>query len=146
MTDVSPWSRLMPIETVVALHKAGIEKHGGDLSLPKDGCLEQSLGGAYSAEQYNKTDDSVEGLLFAGYLLFYLIGNHCFVDGNKRIGWSAATRVLLNLGLTLTVTDDEAEKFCMRIADSQKPDAIRDAEEVIIWLSENLVGIPQSNN
>lgn len=146
MTDVSPWHHLIPVDTVVVLHKAGIDKYGGDHSPPKEGCLEQSLGGAYSAEQYTRADDTVEGLIFAGYLLFYLVSNHCFVDGNKRIGWLAALRVLLNLGLTIRATDDEAEAFCMRIADSQKPDAIRDGQDVVIWLSERLEPVQQFSN
>jgi len=146
MTDLSPWHRLMAMDTVIALHKLGIDKYGGDHSPPKENCLEQSLGGAYSAEQYTSTEDSVEGLIFAGYLLFYLVSNHCFVDGNKRIGWLAAMRVLLSLGLTVSATDDEAEEFCMRIADSQKLDAIRDGQNVVIWLSERLEAIPQSRS
>jgi death-on-curing protein len=79
-------------------------------------------------------------------LLFYLVSNHCFVDGNKRIGWLAAMRVLLSFGLTVSATDDEAEAFCMRIADSQKADAIRDGQDVVIWLSERLEAVPQSRN
>lgn len=138
MTEASPWQHLMSSDIVLSLHKAGIEKFGGDYSPPKEGCVERSLGGAYSAEQYASSADTVEGLIFAGYLLYYLATNHCFTDGNKRIGWLAAMRVLLGLGLTVNASDDEAEAFCMRIADSQKPDAIRDGQDVVIWLSERL--------
>jgi hypothetical protein len=42
MTDVSPWNRLITIDTVIALHKVGIDRYGGDHSPPKGNCLEQS--------------------------------------------------------------------------------------------------------
>ncbi len=75
------------------------------------------------------------GLSFAGCLFFYLIKNHCFVDGNKRIAWAAMVRVLLELGLTLDVDDDEAEQYCLRVIKSHDMDAV----SVSLWLSERLV-------
>ncbi len=49
--------------------------------------------------------------VFRGCLLYYLMKNHCFVDGNKRVGWAACMEVLRALGLTVTATDKEAEDF-----------------------------------
>lgn len=139
MNDLSPWEHVINTQMVVALHQKAIDDHGGLHSPPKEGCLEQSLGNAYTAEQYTQTSDSAEGLGFAGYLLFYLSRNHCFTDGNKRIAWIAAMRVLLNHGLTVEASDDEAEEFCMRIADGNHPNTIKEAEGVVFWLAERLI-------
>lgn len=141
MNTPPPWENFLPIQSVIELHSQGIDIHGGIHSAPKDGCVEQSLGNAYNAEQYNQTDDSEGGLCFAGFVLFYLASNHCFTDGNKRIGWAACMRVLLNLGLTIDATDDDAEVFCMRIADSTRSDSVKDGMEVVNWIAERLVAI-----
>ena len=141
MTHPLPWEAFLPAQTVLELHQEGIRLHGGDFSAPKDGCVEQSLGNAYTAEQYSDTGDNEGGLCFAGYVLFYLASNHCFSDGNKRIAWSSAMRVLLDSGLTVEVSDEEAEDFCLRIADSTRPDSITDGVEVVEWLADRLVSI-----
>ncbi len=138
MIEPPPWENLLPVQTVLALHAEGIRLHGGDLGDPKQGCVEQSLGNAYTAEQYSQTDDSEGGLCFAGYVLFYLASNHCFTDGNKRIAWSSAMRILLISGLTVEATDEEAVEFCLRIADSTREDKITDGIEVVEWLAERL--------
>jgi len=79
----------------------------------------------------------VQGLLFAAYLLFYVATKHCFVDGNKRLAWACMTFVLLNFGLTVTATDDEAEAFCIQIAKGE----IKETGEVMVWLYPRLVSL-----
>ena len=76
----------------------------------------------------------VSGLCFCGYLLFYLIQNNCFVDGNKRAGWTSAMYVLLGMGLTLDVSDDDAEQMCLRVAKGE----VKHAEELVVWIADRL--------
>ncbi len=138
MNNPSNWDSIITTQLVIDLHAKGVEQHGGMHSPPKEGCLEQSLGNALTAEQYTLSDESIMGLCFAGYLLFYLAKNHCFTDGNKRIAWLAATRVLFNHGLIIDATDDEAEEFCLRIADGTHSMAIKDASDAVGWLAERI--------
>jgi death-on-curing protein len=137
MTGVQPWDHLISYDEVLSLYAESIARYGGEGSAPKLGCVEQTLGNAYSAELYSNSQSSL-GLVFSGYLLFYLIRDHCFIDGNKRIGWVCAMRVLASLGLTVDVTQEGATSLCFRIADSTSRDAINDGSQVVIWIAERL--------
>jgi death-on-curing protein len=113
MTD-EPWSELISIETIQEVHRECIARFGGDSTFkPTEGCIERSAGAAFNAELYTDNPDSIKGLCFAGCLLFYLIRNHCFVDGNKRVAWASCMEVLRFLGLTVDSTDSDAEEFVM---------------------------------
>lgn len=141
MTLLQPWTQWITSEIIHFLYGEGIKRHGGTGSPSKNGCVDGSLGAAYNAELYSMPEvDSetiVTGLVFAGYLLFYLTQNHCFVDGNKRIAWTSAMYALGRLGVTLDVNDDEAEAYCRAIASG----AIRNGAEVVNWIAEHLKAI-----
>jgi prophage maintenance system killer protein len=118
-----PWEEWITETEVFQLHAEGIRRHkGGDDKLLKEGCVEQSLGGAYSAAVYSCEKESDYLLTFCGYLLFYLGSNQCFVNGNKRVPWLSCLHVLLNAGLTLDVADNDAIEYCRRLADHKIPD------------------------
>ena len=64
---------LITYEGVLALHHDLIIRFGGDATpKPKAGCIEASLGAAWSAELYQDNEGGQEGFCFAGCLLFYL--------------------------------------------------------------------------
>jgi death-on-curing protein len=136
----TPWTRWISYEEVHDLYAKGISLYGGTGSKSKDGCVDGALGAAYSGELYSATEVDgeyvVSGLPFCGFLLYYLGSKHCFVDGNKRVAWLSATTVLLKMGLTLNVTDAEAEAFCLEIASGniESADAVR-------WVADHLKAI-----
>jgi death on curing protein len=140
MSTATPWDHLIPMSEVLSLYAEGIKRYGGQGSPPKPGCLEQSCGNAYSAELYTESE-SVSGLAFSGYLLFYLARDHCFIDGNKRIAWLCSMRVLASLGLSVDVSQEDAEGVCKRIADSTLEDSINDGAIVVAWIAEHLVAV-----
>jgi death-on-curing protein len=140
MSVIQPWDHLISCDEVLALYAESIGRYGGEGSAPKLGCVEQTLGNAYSAELYSNSQSSL-GLVFSGYLLFYLIRDHCFIDGNKRLGWICAMRVLAALGLTVNRTQEEATELCMRVADSTSNPAINNGSEVVIWIAERIEAI-----
>jgi death-on-curing protein len=80
------------------------------------------------------------GLCFAGCLLYYLVKNHCFIDGNKRVGWAACMEVLRALGLTVNATDAEVEGFCLAILDKDS-EVARNAVDVSAWLAPRLIAL-----
>jgi death on curing protein len=140
--NAKPWLYWISEEEIENLYRRGIELHGGLSSNPISGCLERALGAAYSAEAYStpdgeEDDNAIRGLTFAGYLLFYLARNHCYTDGNKRIAWTSCMNVLLRLGLTLDVTEDDAYDFCIAIAGGQ----VKRGEDVVFWVADRLVEI-----
>jgi death on curing protein len=135
------WRQIITPEHIINLHREGIDRFGGLHSPPKEGCIDQSTGNAYSAGLYTAKHDPPEpvdiGLVFAGYLLFYLAKNHCFVDGNKRIAWMACVRALAYYGLTIGATQEEAEQF----VDAVINDRIDSGAGVVDWLAERLEAI-----
>lgn len=136
MSDPRPWDRLLSLDRVNELYAEGIRRYGGDPSGPKPGCVDGSIGAAWSAESYSDpAPGRLPGLVFAGYLLFYLSRNHCFTDGNKRVAWSAAMDVLLHYGLTIDTNADEAENLMLSVIARR----IDDGLEVVNWLSERLI-------
>jgi death-on-curing protein len=134
-----PWDVHISTDIVLQLHAEAIARFGGDSSpQPIEGCVDKSLGAAWNAELYAGPEGAVNGLCFSGCLMFYLIKNHCFVDGNKRVGWAASMEVLRSMGLTIVVDDDAAEKFCLDIIQG----AIANAVDVSLWLADKLVALP----
>ncbi len=93
--NAEPWSHLIRRDTVQDIHDEAIARFGGDATPDaKQGCIDGSIGAAWNAELYTGDDASSGGLCFAGCLLYYLVKNHCFVDGNKRVGWATCMEVL----------------------------------------------------
>lgn len=80
--------RFLSIQTVLEIHAAQIEEHGGAPGLRDEGLLDSALAQPMASfgGQYLHSD------LFemAAAYLFHLVNNHPFVDGNKRIGLTAA--------------------------------------------------------
>jgi death on curing protein len=142
MTTLEPWTDWITHETVHNLHNEGIKRYGGKASVSSEkGCVDGALGAAYTAELYSMPEvDSetiIAGLIFCSHLLFYLITKNCFIDGNKRVGWTSCLFVLVRLGLTLDVSDQEAEDYCLAIASGN----IRTAADVANWIAERLKSI-----
>lgn len=57
---------------------------------------------------------------------------HIFVDGNKRTALAASARFLFINGYELSVTNQEAEEFMLRVVEAKL--SLRD---ITLWLREN---------
>jgi hypothetical protein len=89
----------------------------------------------YNAEIYLEGKKHAKaGLAFASYALFYLVRNHCFVDGNKRVAWLAAADILAALGLGISATEDEAFALMENVISH----VINGGDEVALWLASRL--------
>jgi death-on-curing protein len=141
MTDArQPWTQWISDDTITQLYAEGIKRWGGAGSAAKQGCIEGALGAAYNAELYSPESDQegfLSGLIFAGYLLFYLATKHCYIDGNKRIAWACSTFVLLSFGLTIEATEDEVVEFCLSIASGH----IKEGAQVVEWMASKLIAV-----
>lgn len=75
---------LLTVDEIIYLHSKLITKTGGSDGLRDRGLLESAvysaLGGFGDEEAYPTIEEK------AARLMFSLINNHAFVDGNKRIG------------------------------------------------------------
>ncbi len=75
---------LLTVDEVIALQEKLIAKTGGSHGLRDRGLLESAQYSAQNSfgeqEQYPTIEEKAARLMYA------LVGNHAFVDGNKRIG------------------------------------------------------------
>lgn len=67
----------------------------------------------------------------AAALMASLIQNHPFVDGNKRTGIVAAGLFLRRSGWRLQTSNEELERFTLRVATERVP-----IEEIAGWLQQ----------
>lgn len=139
MTQDKPWSEWVGVDRLMVLHSAALARDGG-AGGPADpsSCLDGALGAAYSAELYFEGRKHARpGLVFAAYLLFYLVQRHCYIDGNKRVAWMSALDVLQCLGLDIEASDDEG--FAM--IEDVIAHRIESGDGVAAWMAPRLLAL-----
>jgi len=91
-------------DEVVSYQAASINKHGGSHGVLNSGALDAALNKPLNLNYYEGVTDVC--LLAASYA-YGLVKNHCFVDGNKRIGFLASYVFLRANGRRLTAPQEE---------------------------------------
>ena len=112
MTD--PAWLLKPV--VLAVHTMAISEFGGAEGLRDEGLLDSALARPLDLHRYEGCTDLPQ--LAASYAAG-IIGNHPFVDGNKRTGFLAAYVFLGRNGLTLTADEVSATTMTTALAASE---------------------------
>jgi death-on-curing protein len=95
----------LAVEEVLAIHQDQIARHGGSMGVRDMGLVESAVStpaAAYFGEFVHK--DLPE---MAAAYLFYLVKNHAFIDGNKRVG-AAAADVFLDMNGFELVNEEPA--------------------------------------
>jgi death-on-curing protein len=123
--------RYLSLAEVLKLHGLIIAESGGSTGLRDLGMLESALG---QPRQTFGGEDLYPSLPSkAAALGYFLIMNHPFIDGNKRIGHAAAEAVLMLNGLELTAGVDEAEAEILAVAAGR-----RTREEFQEWVEKHV--------
>lgn len=101
---------------VLFIHMRLIAETGGSAGLRDFGLL-----AAVARPQATLDSQDLYPDLFSktAALMDSLVRNHPFVDGNKRVGITAAGLFLSLNGWRLTVSNSELERFTLQIAQSQ---------------------------
>ena len=128
-----PW-HYVSVDDALYLHERIIVDYGGLPGLRDWGLLESALaspkqtmfGEELYPDIYNKT----------AILLFSLVKNHAFVDGNKRTGTVIMARFLHMNGYRLTADNVSLYQFVIQIATSEL-----DKEAIANWLRLNTTTI-----
>src|SRR5690349_10001130 len=94
----------LTFEEAIALHAALIARHGGAPGVRDRGLVESALARARSG-YYGTLSEQAAALLQSFAM------NHAFVDGNKRVAWSASMIFLRMNGYRVSVSADDAERF-----------------------------------
>ena len=134
----------VPIARVIELYERGIREHGGAHSPPKDGCVERSLGTAVQSAGYasQAADGEPETLTVAAFLLLYLVANHCFADGNKRVAWATFCEYLAYSHVEVAVSEEDAAAFVLRLAEHSGASTADQMPAVVEWIAMNLAPLP----
>jgi death-on-curing protein len=123
--------RYLALAEVVDLHRRLLEATGGAAGIRDLGALESAL--AQSRMTLAGRDVYPTLAEKAAALCFSLVGNHPFVDGNKRVGHAAMeTFVVLN-GAEIDACLDEQERVMLDLAAGRV-----DRGQLADWLRQHL--------
>jgi death-on-curing protein len=99
-------------ETVLAMHDLLLAEFGGAPGLRDEGLLDSALARPHNQLAYGKA--TIFDL--AASLAFGLVKNHPFVDGNKRVGFTAAVVLLELNGYRFDATEVDATVRTLALA------------------------------
>jgi death-on-curing protein len=124
-------TRFLTLEEVLELHRLVLAQTGGMPGVRDVGGLESALA------QPRMTFGGQElypGLAEkAAALAYSLVGNHPFVDGNKRVGHAAMETFLVLNGWELAAEVEEQEEVFLRLATGRLK-----REEFTAWVQSHL--------
>src|SRR5713226_7146087 len=103
--------RYLTIEEVLEIHRIVIARSGGSDGILNRGSLESAI--AQPRMTFGGADLYPTLVEKAAALGFSLICNHCFVDGNKRIGHAAMETFLVLNGWELVASVDDQEQVIL---------------------------------
>ena len=118
------------VEQVLFLHSCLIEETGGSHGVRDLGLLQSAL--ARPQASFDGKDLYKDLFTKAAALMDSLIGNHPFVDGNKRTGIAAAGLFLYRNGYRLNASNTGLEKLALSSAQSQIS-----LEDIAGWFKKN---------
>jgi death-on-curing protein len=107
----------LTLDEVLALHADQVTRYGGDPGVRDVGLLESAL----ATPRAGFGREFLHGSLpeMAAAYLFHLVGNHPFIDGNKRTGLAAALAFLGLNGIWLEADPDQLAEFVLRVAQGE---------------------------
>ena len=106
----------LTVEAVKAIHKEVLAAHGGAHGIRDETLLESAVAAPQATMMGQPLiSDPIE---IAAAYLFYICGNHPFIDGNKRTALAACLVFLKqnNLLPAAKLATDEWEKFMIYVA------------------------------
>lgn len=124
--------RYLTLEEIVFLHAKLIAQSGGLSGLRDRGALESAL--AQPEMSFGGEDLYPTIAEKAAALGHSLIQNHCFMDGNKRVGHTAMEVFLVLNGYEIEAFIDEQEQVVLLVASGQM-----DRASLSEWLKQHIV-------
>ncbi len=122
---------MIAIQDILALHIASVEKFGGSHGIRDLGLLESAIARPFQTFEGKELYPSP--IEKAAALCESLIMNHPFTDGNKRIGLIGMLSLLLEYGIKLTATQQEAYDIIIDVSTGQLH-----FENLVLWLKANV--------
>ena len=121
----------LSLEQVLQIHEAQVERFGGSAGLRDPGALESAV--ARPAMTFGGEDLYLDVPSKTAALMHSLVMNHAFVDGNKRVGITAAELFLRLNEYRLEASNPELEELTLTVAKGEL-----DAEALAIWFRQRI--------
>ena len=118
------------INDVLSLHQYSIDKYGGANGIRDEGGLKSAI--ARPFQTFDGSDLNATIFEKVAALGESLIINHSFIDGNLRTGFLAMATLLIDNGLMLIATQEDAYDFIIKVSTGE----LR-FDGMVIWLKEN---------
>lgn len=112
---------------VLAIHARQLDEHGGATGVRDLTLLDSALARPRQRHAYGDTDVFELAAAYASAI----IGNHPFVDGNKRTGFVVGILFLELNGATLTASEADASQAVFGLAAGDLTE-----EQFALWLRE----------
>jgi death-on-curing protein len=107
----------LSVETVREIHAEALRKFGGSDGIRDENLLASAVLTPQSS--FGGKSPYADLVEIAGAYLFYLCGNHPFIDGNKRTAMMAAIVFLRLNEIELAPDSDEWERLVLDVASSK---------------------------
>lgn len=118
------------IDQIARLHAKVTARSGGSDGVREAGLIESALMRASAG--YGDHDLYPTVVQKAAAVCCGLVGNHGFVDGNKRIGVAAMLLILRKNGVALQYTQNELIQFGLALAQG-----LLSVDDCILWIEKH---------
>lgn len=117
-------------EQVIKIHNMLISQTGGSDGIRDEGLLESALNAPFQTFDGEYIYRTIKAK--AAKLGYFLVKNHPFIDGNKRIGILVMITFLEINGVEVTCTDEELITLGLDLADGTIDD-----EDLLNWIIDH---------
>lgn len=104
----------LTLAEIIEIHEYQIERFGGSDGLRSLDLLNSAIGMPSSTFNGNYLHPAIPDM--AAAYLFHIVGNHPFLDGNKRVGTMSALVFLEMNGYDFDANDDELTAVVLLVA------------------------------
>ena len=115
---------------IIKIHNMLIEQTGGSNGIRDEGLLDSSLNAPFQTFDGEYIYRTIKAK--AAKLGYFLVKNHPFIDGNKRIGILVMIIFLEINGLEVTCTDEELITLGLGLADGSIDDV-----DLLNWIIDH---------
>jgi death on curing protein len=124
--------RYLSLREILELHDTLIEISGGARGIRDMPALESAI--TQPRLTFDLSDLYPDILEKAAALCFFLVMNHPFVDGNKRIGHAAMETFLILNGFEIEASVDEQEIIILKLASGKLS-----RKKFTAWLNDHVI-------
>lgn len=117
-------------EQVIRIHSMLIKETGGSDGIKDEGLLDSALNAPFQTFDGEYIYKTIKAK--AAKLGYFLVKNHPFIDGNKRIGVLVMITFLEINGIEIICTDEELITLGLSLADGSIDD-----EDLLKWIIDH---------